>query len=273
MKILASSIEYADDHFDELASHMELPHWHAVLSACATNSRPETSADLWKIITDKGLLKRVSDLIDHMTKTIKQTATELKMEALDIIAAFKTRPMFAFFRAVKFSVNLLIKPIKAFAELYRAGLMKVFVELHKSRAFQALNDGAIKLDEFLSRYPILKRLAGPAIAGLLIWMFLAGNFTFHPDMDMDLIGVVKAALFGDWSVAELFTSPQGLMALGLLITGLGALPWPSPAWLALATPKNILIALCYTSFKHLPQNTKIKTDVLRIKQHIKFNHF
>lgn len=242
------------------------------LTACALESNKLTAStqvealDLWKKVKDLGLTKKLLDFIEHLKSVMQKLASELHLELKEVVAAFSTRPMFAFFKAVKFSLNAVFKPLKALDQLYRAGIMKVFAEIHKNGMFQKIHDGAIKVDELFDRYPILRKLAGPAVAGLLLWMWLSGNFTGEPGMDMDLTAMFKAALQGHWSAADLFTSPSGLAAITLLLTGLLS-PWPSPAWLNIAIPLNLLVALCYTAFKHLPGGVATAN---KIKSHMKF---
>jgi hypothetical protein len=224
--------------------------------------------DLWQKVKDAGLTKKLMSFIKDLRAMINRLVSELGLELAEVIAAFQTKPMFAFFKAIKFSLSLLIKPIHEFTKLYQAGILKIFAELHKTGALQKLNKGAVKVDELFDRYPLLRRLAGPAIAGLMLWMWLSANFTGEPGLDMDLTNMIKAALYGHWSAAELFTSPAGLAALGLLVAGL-LTPWPSPLWLNEALPFNLMVALCYTAFKHLKGETATAT---KIRKHMKMGH-
>lgn len=260
MKINAS----ARLHF---SNQIEYAHWHAVMSSYQ-NPNQVQAFDLWRPFQGLGAVKKIQELFSDFKKWAIKIVEQTGLEFMDVIEAFKTKPMFAFLKAIRFSFNLLLKPLKAFSKLYKDGILKVFETIHKSGAFQKLHSGAMKLDEFLDQYPMLKRLTGPAVAGLLIWMWISGNFTGHPDLDMDLSALVNAALKGSWSAAELFTSPQGLAALTLLFTGL-ALPWPTPAWLDEAIPFNLLVALCYTAFSHL-RDPKFKAALSKLKPHIKF---
>lgn len=268
IKIDAATRLWGTSDFTVLAAHVDHEQW-AVILAHIADPRKVESLDIWKTLTSKGTLQQINDLFVHIKTFIHEAAKALGIEVKAIVEAFKTKPMFAFLKAIKFSLSLILKPLKAFADLYKDGILKVFAEIHKSSAFQKLHEGALSVDEFLNQYPILKRLAGPAVAGLLIWIFLSGNFTAHPDLDMDLSAVIKATLQGHWSAAELFTSKEGLTSIGLLLSGLLA-PWPSPAWLNVHTPINILVAMCYTAFKHLPLKGEVKTNLMHIKSKIKW---
>lgn len=261
---------YEGYNFTTMLACLEQDQWNALLDRIDDPNKIE-SADIWKKITDMGLFKHVNELFGRVKEMIAHIAESIGTDVKEIIEVFRTKPMLAFLKAIKFSIVTILKPIKEFAKLYKEGIMKVFEELHKTKAMQKLHSGALKLDEFLDQYPIIKRLAGPAVAGLLIWMWLSGSFTGHPDLDIDLSAVISAALHGQWSAAELFTSKQGLVALGLLFAGL-TLPCPSPPWLASGLPLNALLALCYTAYRHVPKTAEIKESYNHIKSKIKFAH-
>lgn len=253
-RLRAISVDYYQ-RLQQLSEMIDEPEW-AVLTASIltpkvlTASQKVEALDLWQKVKDLGMVKKLTQFIEHFRKVAEKIADEVGLELQQVIEAFQTKPMLAFFKAIKFSISALLKPLKAFADLYKAGILKVFEEIHRTGVFQKLHSGALKVDEFLDQYPIMRRLAGPAIAGLLLWMWCSADFTYEPALDMDLTSILKAALAGHWSAAELFTSPEGLTAIGLLVAGL-AMPWPSPAWLSADVPLNILVALCYTAFKHL----------------------
>ena len=261
-----------DQQWEELAPHITHQHWCELHDRMLdSKSFSVTSAsDIWKPLQEKGLLGVLSDFFGHLKKQVKTLAVHLKMSLEEIVTAFKSKQVFTFLKAIAFNVAKLVKPLKAFAELYQSGLLKVFSEIQKSGIIQKLNSGAMKFDEFLNRYPILKRLAGPAVAGLLIWMFLSGNFTGSPAADMDMTAAIKAALYGDWSAADLFTSPQGLLALTLLLTSLSGVAWMTPMWLDSAVPFNILTALAYTGYKHMKSSPEVQSCLKKLKAHIPF---
>lgn len=269
-RLKAINVDYYQ-RLQQLSEMIDEPSW-AVLTASVlspkllTASQKVEAVDLWQKVKDLGMVKKLTQFIEHFRKLTERIATEIGVELQQVVEAFQTKPMLAFFKAIKFSISALLKPIKAFAELYKAGILKVFEELHKTGVFQRLHSGALKVDELFDQYPILRRLAGPAVAGLLLWMWCAADFTYSPSLDMDLTSILRAALAGHWSAAELFTSPEGLTALGLLVAGL-TMPWPSPAWLSADVPFNILVALCYTAFKHLKGEGSVAR---KLKSRMKF---
>jgi len=268
----SSDMDY-QTRMQQLCALIDEPNWMVLTASIIqpkvlTASQKVEALDLWKKVKDLGMVKRLTEFIEHFRKMAEKLSHEFGLEIHEIVEAFQTAPMLGFFKAIRFSIALLLKPIKAFADLYKEGILKVFHELHTTQVFQKLHSGALKVDEFLEQYPIMRKLAGPAIAGLLLWIWLSGNFTGAPAIDMDLTAMMKAALQGHWSAAELFTSKEGLAMLGLLVAGLTT-PWPSPVWLSMALPFNLLVALCYTAFKHLKGENAV---VQKIKQHIKWGH-
>lgn len=174
-------------------------------------------------------------------------ALDAGIQVIDLIAAFQNRDMFTLMRALGWSIKKLTQGVHAFTNLIPKGLMKIMHHLHSTNLIQRLHEGTVKIDEILNQFPLLKKLAGPALAGFLLWIWLNESFIGSLAFDMDLSFVV-AAFKGSFSLSDLFMSPQGLAMLALFaagtFTGVGV------AWLGSSTA-NLLLAIGYTIAKKI----------------------
>lgn len=188
-----------------------------------------------------GLTAPVIKFLASIKDQITSITEEFKLSLLDIYKAFRNRDFFALFKALKFSLVNLGKALHAAGKALSGGLLKVFKEIAKTDAIQQLRKGLISVDDFLNRWPLLKKLSGIAVAGILIYIWL--NMAFLGDFEFDLdLGDIVNALSGSFSLAELFASPSGLLMLALLGTGFVGISFP---WLG-RNSYNIVMALIYT---------------------------
>ena len=214
-------------------------------------------------LKDLNLVKGLIDFFNDIKEIINALASEFKLGVKEIIKAFKNRDVFGVLKAFGFNLKLMIKSINAFTGIIRKGILKIFEEMASTGVFQKIRSGALKVDEVLNRYPLLKKVAGIAVAGLLLYIWL--NMTFIGDMDYDFnFGDLVAALRGSFSLADLFVSPSGLMLIALL--GTGSLLGLSAPWLGKSS-YNLIMGLSYTAF------AKIKESALmaKIKKKLKFS--
>jgi hypothetical protein len=184
----------------------------------------------------------LSALFGNLNGWFKQIASEFKVSVIDLVEAFKQRDMFALMKALKFNLKLIWKALTAFTSLIPNGLMRVFEQLHKRGVFEKLKSGALKIDDLLAEYPVLKRLAGVALAGFLLWAWLSMSFTGDPEFDLN-VAIIIAAVHGTFSLHDLFVSPAGLTMLTLLATGV--FTGIGVAWLG-SSIYNLVLALVYT---------------------------
>jgi len=193
------------------------------------------------VIKQSGLAQKLGKVFVEFKDTIGQISSEFKIGAGEIVGALKQKDAFTFLKAIRFNLGLALKSVQAATKLVRKGLLSVFKELHKTGVWQKVRSGAMKIDEVLDRYPILKQVTGIVVAGLLIYIWL--NMTFIGDLEFDMdLSTVALALAGSFSITDMFTSPAGMMMLTLLGTGFIGLSFP---WLG-ASAYNMLVALIYT---------------------------
>jgi len=142
----------------------------------------------------------------------------------------------------------------------RQGLFEIFSELYKTKIYQKIRQGTIKFDEFAEKYPLLKKVTGSVVAGLLFFMWTQMTFIGNLDYDFDFTNIALA-LKGAYSLEDIFGSPDGLMLIGLFATGsIISVPWLG------RTIYNLMLAIFYTGIKHtakseLPAVRKIREKI------------
>lgn len=191
----------------------------------------------------------VMDSVLRLFKPIKdeiiKIATDFKLSIIDIIKAFKQRDIYALLRALQFKISTILRALDQFNYFWIRGLKSAFEEISKNKYFQKIRSGVMKLDDVLDKYPIIKKVGGPAVAGLLLYVWLNSSFTGKMDIDMN-ISQILSALRGSYSLADVLASPDGMMMITLFATG-GLI---SATWLSSST-SNLLLALTYTGYKKI----------------------
>lgn len=228
---------------------------HLLGGSCDIRMLPESALPAM----DEGILDRITGAFRKLKKELKLLVDELMMDAGLIMDALKQKTVFGILKAFGFSLKALLKSLNKLTGLFRKGLHKVFEELHKTGLIQAVHAGTTKVDAIMDQFPLLKKLTGPLIAALLFYIWV--NMTFVGDFGYDFDwSDMAAALAGNYSLAELFTSPAGLMTVTLFATG-GLV---SVAWLG-STGANALLAIIYTGLQHLKGSTNPTVKRIRAR--------
>jgi uncharacterized membrane protein len=214
--------------------------------------------NIFSDIKDKAI-QAAARLLGPIKDFIKKIANDFNVGISQIIEAFKQKSVFEFLKAIKFNLGLVLKAFKELTSLIRNGLFNVFEKIARTGIFEKLRSGAIKIDEFLDEYPLIKKIGGLAIGAILIYMWL--NMTFIGDFDYDFNwSDILAAFAGKFSLADLFLSPSGLMLITLFVTG----PYLSIPWLG-SSMYNLAIAIFYTGYVKLRDtDTNIKNAIMSI---------
>ena len=160
---------------------------------------------------------------------IKELKDIVKVKLLDLIKLFKNKIVFKFFAKIKFSMNRLFSIVKKGFKAYK-DVIKVIGEYIASTKVGRWTEEKLKeLDEFLANHPRTKKMAGIAVAGILIYIWLNMTFTGNADYDFDM-GDMILALGGGFTLSKIFAGPEGMALLTLFATGVLGLsfPWPGP---------------------------------------------
>lgn len=191
-------------------------------------------------------------IFNELRYNIQKVGKDFMMNLNDLISAFKNRNVYDMLKAFGFNFKLVFRAIGAFTNALKGGLLEVFKEMARTKTFQKIRRGAIKIDAVLDKYPILKRLTGIVVAGLLLYIWL--NMTFIGDLDYDFnFSDTVAALHGTFSITDIFTSPEGMMLIALF--GTGAAFGLSVPWLGKSL-YNLTLAIVYTGYAKLKGDKK-----------------
>lgn len=204
--------------------------------------------------------KLLEPLMSHAQRFVEEYA--LKIE--DVIVALKRSKFFQFMKAIRFKFDPLLKGIRTAFKLTRMGLNRVIAEIVKTGVVKKLQDGTLKVDAFLQKYPIIKQVAGPVLAGLLLWCWLQMSFIGDPSSDFDLTDVASAFI-GKFTLTDLLTSPSGIE--NILLTAFGIATGVSFPWIG-STVFQLFVAVIATGLKGAA-----KTQVFRqIKRSVMTAH-
>lgn len=196
------------------------------------------------------LLKMATDMADY----VKRLSADFGTSAKDIVQALLNRDVYALLKAIKFNLKTLFSAVTSALGLVHLGLLTVMKHLLASKLFQELKKGAVKIDQVLDEYPLLKKLTGLALAGFLFWCWCSMSFTGNIAYDFD-VSDIGAALVGSYGLSDLL-SPEGLEMLTLVVAGSFGLGFP---WLT-NTMYNLVIAVVMTGARHA-RNTALFRDL------------
>ena len=153
----------------------------------------------------------------------------VKVKVVDLVKLFMNKLVFKFFAKIKFSIKYLFSLVKKGFKAYKDVIKAIGEYLSKTKVGRWTEDKLKDLDEFLAKHPKTKRIAGMAVAGILIYIWLNMTFTGNADYDFDM-GDMILALGGGFTLSTIFAGPGGMALLTLFATGVIGLsfPWPGP---------------------------------------------
>ena len=160
---------------------------------------------------------------------VKELKDLVKVKLLDLVKLFKNKIVFKFFAKIKFSMTKLFSIVKAGFKAYKQVIKAIGEYIASTKVGRWTEDKLKDLDAFLAKHPKTKRIAGLAVAGILIYIWLNMTFTGNADYDFDM-GDMIMALGGGFTLSTLFAGPEGMALLTLFATGVIGLsfPWPGP---------------------------------------------
>ena len=160
---------------------------------------------------------------------IKELASSAAFKLVDLVKLFLDKTVFKFFAKIKFSMEWLFKLVKKGFKAYKDVIKAIGEYLASTKVGKWTEEKLKDLDAFLAKHPKTKRIAGMAVAGILIYIWLNMTFTGNADYDFDMTDMIMA-LGGGFSLSSLFAGPEGMALLTLFATGMIGLsfPWPGP---------------------------------------------
>lgn len=160
---------------------------------------------------------------------VQDLKNKLSIKLKDLLSLFKDKLVFKFFAKIKFSMDYLFKLVKAGFKAYKQVIKAIGEYIASTKVGKWTEEKLKDLDAFLAKHPKTKRIAGFAVAGILVYIWLNMTFTGNADYDFDM-GDMIMALGGGFTLSTLFAGPEGMALLTLFATGVLGLsfPWPGP---------------------------------------------
>jgi len=224
-------------------------------------SGKEKKVDKDNVKQDSDNKASVKNIFKNMKSDIADIGKSLGASKEDITKAFAQKNVHGFMKGIGYSLKSGAKASNKFLSLFDKGLKNTFTELGKTKGFKKLEKGGEHVDEFLKKHPKMKKIAGVALAGFLVyqWQNMAFSGDFDSDFDVEDIG---NAMSGDFSFKDLVTSPSGVKGLTQLGIGLATgvtFPWKA------VSKASLGMAAAYTGLKKLGKTDLAKKTKQKIK--------
>lgn len=244
---------------EELVEYLE--YCKDVDSACQIVFGDGDSGELTESLSS--IKSEIINLFNVIKNDLGFAWEDLKMSVQDIAKAFKAKSVFEALKYFSFSINDILNAIHDITSIPSDLLIRLFSDLRKVESIKNLDERSQRIDEILSRNPVVNLITGPVVAGLLLLIWLNMTFTGNLKYDMHIASWFKA-LKGDFSIHDLFVSSRGMSMLSFLALGLASGGVISVAWLG-SSVYNLALAITYV----IVVNAKIKRDaLLRFKNYI-----
>lgn len=208
---------------------------------------------------DESLSNLIPGIFREIKSVLQEISDEFKLEMTDIVIALKNKDVFKLLKSVGFGLTL--KSFRAFSKIISAPVNRAFKELHDTKIFKKFRDNRDEIRDFLDRHPVIKKISGIALAGLLLFIWFNMTFIGSLQFDMDLSDIVNAVR-GSYTIEDFLTSPDLVKYLILFLTGV--VTGISCTWLGHSI-YNLVLALTYTFYKrNKPQLSNV------LSKHIAF---
>ena len=178
---------------------------------------------------NEGILDRLTSGVKSKLDFIKTFASYAQMKLEDIVVLFKDSRVFKFFNAIRFNLATLWKYVKTGLDAYTKIQRAIAEYIAKTKIVKWTTEALDGLDKFLQAHPVIGRIGGVAVAGMLLYIWLNMSFTGDFKYDFDFADIL-AAIGGKYSLATIFGGTEGTRMLLLFATGMIGLsfPWPGP---------------------------------------------
>ncbi len=182
----------------------------------------------------------VKDLKTHVRSVIDAVGADVETVAI----AFKQPSVYNTVKALGAGISGASRAVMGSLRTIGKSLTVAGAAIHDTEAFQKLEKGIIKTDEFMQSNPQLSKLSAVAVSGLAIGQWLRMSFSGDIESDFDLT-IIPQAFAGEAGFRELIATPDGIKGMGLLSVGVatGGLP----IWMGGAT--GLALALTYSGLQ------------------------
>jgi 8-oxo-dGTP pyrophosphatase MutT (NUDIX family) len=159
----------------------------------------------------------------ELTHKAHEVSSNLKISKTAVVKAFQEPRMMNVLEACGYSFATLFGAFSAASALAHHGVMHTLAHvaeheaLHKVGHKMGHHEKVKSADRVLAKYPTLKKLAGPALAGVMLYGYVTGPTSKSLD-GWDLTNV-KKALTGEFTVGDLLHSPEMVSVAASLASG------------------------------------------------------
>ena len=198
---------------------------------------------------EKSLPDTVADLKQHVQSVRDAVGVDLET----IATAFKQPSVYNTVKAIGGSISASSRVVMGTLRTVGKSLTVGGAAIHDTDAFQKLEKGIVKVDEFMKQNKALATLSAVAVSGLAIGQWLRMSFSGDIESDFDLT-IIPQAFAGEAGFRELIATPDGIKGIGLLSAGMatGGLP----IWMGGTT--GLALALTYSGLQSAGQTEKGK---------------
>ena len=182
---------------------------------------------------NEGILDMFGSLKSKIQSKIEffQALADISKQKLeDLVVLFKDSRVFKFFQHINFNLKFFFDLIKKGFKVYNDVQKAIAQYVAESKIGKFTQDKMQGLDAFLKNHPVLRRISGVAVAGLLLYIWMNMSYTGDFSYDFDFSDILSS-LSGNFSLETLFAGTDGTRLLLLFATGLVGLsfPWPGPS--------------------------------------------
>lgn len=213
---------------------------NAYLTECDDFTYEQYVSYLDTCVLNETVAMVIPSMFGELRRVIQDIVDDFKVDVRDIVELFKSRELFKIMKTIGFS--MVVKSFRAYSNLISAPLHEAFRELHDTVVVQKLTMNKDTIAKFLDIHPIIRKLSGVALAGLLLYLWLNMTFVGAIGFDMDLSNIADA-FRGSYTVEDFLTSPDLVKYATLFITG--TITGLSCSWLG-SSIYNLVLAVVYT---------------------------
>jgi hypothetical protein len=181
-----------------------------------------THSPLQAALVEAGLLdhiKRLPDigaaakkgLVTELKSQIHHVSDNLKISKDAVVKAFNEPKLSNMLEACGYSFATMYGAFHMGHKIAEEGALHVIAHFAEHTALHKLahksSHKAKAIDDFINKYPVMKKVTGPALAGLILYGYTLTEP--HKLADWDL-SKVKHALTGDFGVTDFMNTPEAL---------------------------------------------------------------
>ena len=164
-----------------------------------------------------------NNLKQEFNHKVKDVSDNLKLSHSAVVKAFHEPRMMNVLEACGYSFATMFGAFSAASNLLHHGVFSTLIHVVEHEALHKLGhkvghqDRAKALDKTLTKYPVLKKISGPALAGIMMFGYISGPTAKSLD-GWDLTNV-KKAFTGDYQIHDLLHSPEIVSVSAALLSG------------------------------------------------------